>query len=209
MRLIRGKEFAAERGVHQSRVSQWRRQKRLVLSEDGRLIDADASHAQLNAQLDQSKGTRSNGNFTANSIVVGVAGAVPPQPGDTPAPEQPAGDLADRLAGQKEDSGYWIHKARREKAEAELSELKALQAVGAVVPAAGVKKVAAEIGRKFRDALLAQPDDLAQVLDPANPGRAHRLLKNYNENILRELRIELEQRAAAAAGADEREPALL
>jgi len=198
-----GKDFAAQRGVHPSRVSQWKRQGRLVLSADGR-IDVEASHARLNASLDKAKGERRDGNITS----------IAPAPAATAASEPSAGGNGkaqdDQGSGsQKDDSGYWQHKARREKAEAELSELRALQAAGALISSAGVKRERAETARKVRNAMLAIPDRIAPVVDPANPARAHKLITDEIQKALRELSTELEERAAAAARADESAEALL
>jgi len=197
-----GKDFAAQRGVHPSRVSQWKRQGRLVLNADGK-IDAEASHTKLNASLDKAKGERRDGNITSSApapapampseSAVGGNGKVPDEQGLSP----------------RDDSGYWQHKARREKAEAQLAEMKALREAGALTAVAGVRKEWTGLGRKLRNDLQAIADRTAQVLDPTNPGRAHKLLTDEINRILNELRIGLEERAAAPAGADEPEEALL
>src|SRR5690349_5526030 len=94
-----GKEFAEHRGVHPSRVSQWKRQGRLVFGSDGR-IDVAASDAALNASLDQAKGERRTGNISSSA------------PTAPAAPQAPAND------GDRGD--YWESKAKRESAEAQL-----------------------------------------------------------------------------------------
>jgi phage terminase Nu1 subunit (DNA packaging protein) len=198
-----GKDFAAQRGVHPSRVSQWKRQGRLVLNADGR-IDVEASHAKLNASLDKAKGERRDGNITSSAPApaVGVTGELNAAGGNGKAQDE-------QVVSPKDDSGYWQHKARREKAEAELAELKALQAAGALVSAAGVKRERAETARKVRNAMLAIPDRIAPVVDPANPARAHKLMTDEIQKGLRELSTELEERAAAAARVDEPAEAVL
>ena len=199
MRLVSKSEFARERSVHPSRVSQWLRQNRIA--EVAGKIDADDAHGRLNLTLDQAMGMRRGGNITSS----GPAAVTPPaaiEPPAPPAKEEPA-------SSPRDDSGYWASKARREEAEATLSELRAKQAAGALTSAAAVERAAKETARRFRNLLQAQPDDLAQILDPGNPARAHKLLTDYNNRLLREFRIELEQRGAAAARADERDPALL
>ena len=189
-----GKDFAARRGVDPSRVSQWKRQGRLVLDAEGK-IDAEASDAALNTSLDQAKGLRRGGNITSSAPTSGV-----------PQSEIPIGEGAPRT---KNDKSYWADKAREQAAVATLAEMKALQQAGALVPAAGVRKAAAETARSLRNAMLAIPDRISPVLDPGNPARAHKLLTDEIQKALRELSSELEQRATTAAGADEREPALL
>lgn len=199
MRLISKTEFARERGVHPSRVSQWLRDGRISEAEGGK-IDADAAHERLGGSLDQAKGIRREGNITSTG----------------PAPSK---DLLETTEGEKDekepgaatsrdDSGYWEHKARREKAEAQLAEMKAMQAAGALVPAAAVRKEFAEIARSTRNAMLSIADRVAPVLDPANPARAHKLLSDEIGKALRELSARLEQRAAADTGAAEPATAL-
>lgn len=193
-----GKEFARQRGVHPSRVSQWKRQGRLILDADGG-IDADASHAALNATLDSAKGWRGGANVTSTIALMASPG---------PSEQQ---ELAPQVGqkGARAPTEYELDKHREQKAVASLAEMKLLREAGALVPAAGVKKAAAETARHLRNMMLAIPDRIAPVVDPANPARAHKLMTDEIQKALRELSSELEQRAAAAAGADERVPALL
>lgn len=105
--------------------------------------------------------------------------------------------------------GYQQARAQREKSEAQLSEMKALREAGALTWTAGTKKEAVAIARGIRNAMLAIPDRVAPVLDPANPARAHKLLTDEISKALREFTVELEQRAAAAAGVGQPDLALL
>src|SRR5690348_9414679 len=99
-----GKEFAEHRGVHPSRVSQWKRQKRLVLGDDGR-INIAASDAALDASLDQAKANRTR---LASSSVPVQAPLAPSAP----------------QANDDDRSDYWESKAQREAAEAALAQLR-------------------------------------------------------------------------------------
>lgn len=224
MRLITKAEFARERGVHPSRVSQWLRDGRLVEGEHGR-IDADAGHATLDAHLDQAKGARRNGNMTSRAPTSSADSAAPTAPAAPASAQDIGATLAARAVdegggghgaelpleqgrepakpGTRDESGYWEHKARREKAEAQLSEMKALQAAGALVPAAAVAKEARETARGLRNMLQAMADQLAPVLDPASPSRAHKLLTDYTQKVIREFCGRLDERAASAAAAAE------
>ena len=190
MRRVTQADFAREREpeVSRQRVGQWVDQGLIVLGSDG-LLDADEAHARLDASLDESKGIRRAGNITSKAPGEGRA-AVDAQ-------DQPA----DREA-------YWDSRRRREAAEASISEAKALQLAGSLVSAAGVEKENGEIARDLRNAMLAIPDRLAQVLDPANPARAHKLLTDEISKALRECTSRLEQRAAESAGAERSAAAL-
>lgn len=235
MRLIRKADFARERGVHPSRVSQWLRDGRLVEAEHGR-IDADVGHTTLDAHLDQAKGARRNGNVTSSALantapgavlsagraigVDGLKGPREPKPEMNERPNDGSAAQADETRveetrgdgsrigepakpGTRDESGYWEHKARREKAEAQLAEMKALQAAGALVLAAPVAKEARETARKLRNMLQAMADQLAPVLDPASPSRAHKLLTDYTQKVIREFCDGLDERAARAAATAE------
>jgi len=200
MRPLTKTEFAKERKVSRARVYQWIDDGRVLVLDDGE-IDADDAHARLNASLDQTKGVRAGGNVTS-SAPTGGQGQIP-----LPAPDKPE----EPAARAPKDTGLvdWESRARKDKADAQLAEMKVLREAGALVPAAGVKKTAVETARQIRNRMLAIPDEIAQVLDPANPARAHKLLTDKIQKALREFTSELEQRAAAAAGIDERETALL
>lgn len=197
MRLVTKAEFARERDVHPSRVSQWLRDGRISETEDGK-IDADAAHERLGGTLDQTKGVRRDGNVTSSG----------PKGDLLAGQEAKTGDRDDPAGTARDDTDYWAHKARREKAEASLAEMKAMQAAGALVPAAAVRKEFAEIGRTTRNAMLAIADRVSPVLDPGNPARAHKLLTDEIARALRDLSARLEQRAAADSGAAEPAPTL-
>lgn len=256
MRLISKAEFARERGVHPSRVSQWLRDGRVTEAGEHGRIDADAAHARLDAHLDQAKGSRRNGNVTSSapvavasgpgsasaSVVVAsaLASASASMPGavaggdgaasgelslgrapddaagpagrdaalanddrDDPAGDGARGDTPPTKPGTRDESGYWEHKARRERAEAQLAEMKALAAAGALTSAPAVAKIAREMARQARNDLLGMVDRLAPVLDPASPARAHKLLTDEVQKVIRELCRRLDERAAGAAEARE------
>jgi hypothetical protein len=119
------------------------------------------------------------------------------------------GETAAAGRGAKDDPfGYQQARARREEIERALKQLDLLERRGALVRASEVERAAAETARQVRNAVLAIPDRLAPVLDPSNPGRAHKLLTDELQKALRELTDGLDERVAAAAGARERELAL-
>lgn len=217
MRAITKAQFARERNFSRTRLYQLIDDGRVQVLEDGR-IDADDAHARLDANLDQSKGIRRTGNVTSSGPGNAMQSLLP-EPGRSDeaaissreqTPDESGGEAAgDQKVTSRDDSGYWAHKARREKAEAEMAEMKALQAAGALVSASAIRKEAIATAREFRNALLAIPDRVASVLDPANPQRAHKLLTSEIVKVLRGYGSELERRAVEAAGTEEREAAVL
>jgi phage terminase Nu1 subunit (DNA packaging protein) len=227
MRLVSKSAFARERKVHPSRVTQWIRDGRVVLTAGGR-VDADASHARLDNTLDPTKGVRTDGNVTSSSPALNtsaeqhapgaaaMSAAAPVAGTDLLHDAEPSATSAGSTSSTessrppKEEQVDWDARRRKDRADAQLAEMKALQVAGALTSVAEVQRERMETARQVRNAMLAIPDRLAPVLDPANPARAHKLLTDEISKALRELRSGLEQRAAAAAaGADEREPALL
>lgn len=77
------------------------------------------------------------------------------------------------------------HRARRQ-----LLELRYLRESGALTSASEVEKAARDTARTVRDAMLGIPDRLAQVLDPAHPQRAHKLLTAEIQSALRALLLQ-------------------
>jgi len=201
MRPLTKTEFAKERKVSRARVYQYIDDGRVLVLVDGR-IDADDAHARLDASLDQTKGVRAGGNVTS-SAPTGGQGLIP-----LPAPDKPE----ESAAKAPKDAGLvdWQSRARKDKAEAQLAEMKVLKEAGALVSAGGVRKVASETARGIRNGILAVPDRTAAVLaSMTSPTQIHNYLTGELQKVLREFSTELEQRAAAAAGAEEPEPTLV
>ena len=197
---VNNKDFAAMRGVDASRVSQWKRQGRLIFDADGK-IDATGTNAALDASLDRVKGARRAGNVT--SISPAPNGGTGQERGLDLQGERQA-DGGDRGQAPKADSGYWANKTKRERAEATLAEMRALREAGALTSVAAVRKEASETARRLRNAMFAIPDRSATVLaSMSSPAEIHKYLTSEIHKALRELSTELEQRAAAAARADE------
>lgn len=213
MRAVTVTEFAKERGVSRARVYQWIEDGRVERLEDGR-IDAEAAHAKLGATLDQAKGIRRDGNVTSQGPALLPAAASSERP--TVQTSAPPASSSDLLGGQEGGRGegergapggeprgeggredYWESKARREAAEAQLSEMRALKEAGALVPAAGVRKELAELARATRNAMLAIPDQASAVLNPADPAKCHKLLTDLISRALRDLTARLEARIEA------------
>lgn len=130
-------------------------------------------------------------------------GGVPPvAPAEAPDLRRPANSGA---SDDPEDDREELlrHKTQSAKADAQLKTMQALERAGALVDAAEVRREAAAIARQLRNAVLAIPDRVAPVLDPANPARAHNLLTAEIAKVLREFGTGLEQRADSRAAEPE------
>ena len=95
------------------------------------------------------------------------------------------------------------HRTAAAKADAQLKTMSALERAGELVIAEDVEREDEEIAREVRNAMLSIPDRVAQVLDPANPERARKLLDAEIRKALRGLETKLAQRAAAATEREE------
>lgn len=208
MRVVSVSEFARERGVSRTRVYQWIEDGRVKKLEGGG-VDADEAHAALGQLLDQSKGIRRDGNVTSQGPAESAAEPddggdllVAQEGDDKPVAVERIGERPARPDSTgRDDTDYWASKARREAAEAQLAEMRALQAAGALVPAAGVRKENTEIARGIRNAMLAIPDQASAVLNPADPAKCHKLLTDLISRVLRDFTGRLEQRGAPDTGA--------
>ena len=188
------------------------RVKRIIGGPSDGKIDADASHEALGALLDQAKGIRRDGNITSDGPVTPAAsnsGELPlgerkDAEGDAPGGERPSGSAPT----SKEDTGYWAHKAKSEEYGALLRQAQYLKEAGALTSTHGVRREGMETARSLRNAMMALPDRIAPVLDPANPARAHKLLTDEIRKALREFSDRMAERAAAA-GAEECEASLV
>lgn len=96
------------------------------------------------------------------------AEAAPPAPGGT----------ASGRGERDDDDDYWRSRARREKAEAQLAELKLLEAHGQLVRADDVRAGLARRAAAFRESLLQIPSRLsAQLAAETSEARVHQLLE--------------------------------
>lgn len=203
MRPVSVTEFAAERQVSRTRVYQWLADGRIARLDGTGQIDADDAHARLKAHLDQTKGIRRDGNVTSSGPAGAAAAGRREEGGDQrdllDASRHPPERAGAGAAPEEAEEGYWQHKTRSAKADAELKEMQVLERAGALTSAEAVRKEASETARMLRNALLAIPDRLAPVLDPASPSRAHKLLTDELQKVIRELIGRLDERAAGAA----------
>jgi hypothetical protein len=72
---------------------------------------------------------------------------------------------------------YQVHRAARERYQAELTRLELEERQGKLTPTADVERAAAQTARAVRDALLVIPDRVgAQVAAETDPARVHALL---------------------------------
>ena len=142
--LITQSEYARRRGCTEGAVRRAVRDGRISLI-DGR-VDPVAADAQWARNTRVRAGSRSTDD--AN-----LQGSGPPSRG----------------RADEDDDGYWASKARREKAEANLAELKLAEQMGELVRAADVRASLARSMAGLREALLQMPARVVPLLvaDPS------------------------------------------
>ena len=138
--LITQSEYARRRGCTEGAV------RRAV--RDGRisLIDGKIDPVAADAQWARNTRVRAGSRATDDANL-----------------QAPAGPARGR-SDEDGDDGYWVSKARREKAEADLAELKLSEQRGELVRAADVRAAQARRLAALRESLLQLPARLAPVL---------------------------------------------
>ena len=207
-------EYARRRGVSAARISQLVKDGRIARGDDG-LVDVEATDANLDATLDQSKAHRDRQVAAASSAASNAAAGRGPTDElelDTPPPRAqhaggageearaPAGARAEAPRGDNAAADYWEHKAKREAAGAQLEELKLQERLGNLVDAEEVRRSRRETAQKIATALLQMPAQLAPVIAPGDPQACERLMLERIKKVLHELAADLE---TAPAGPEE------
>ncbi len=198
MPILSKTEYARHRECAPSYISKLLREGRITEIADGEhkgKIDSELADRQLEAARDPTKdGVRARWQRAKGDQ--GTAQLPLQREGETPAPTRPEKPA--------KGEGYYDHKAKREKFEAHLAELKYLEEVGLLVPAVDVEREFDSLGRSVRDALLNIPDRLAPIIAvEKDPTRVHALLAEEMRVALNELSRRLEE-SPAAGGAEER-----
>lgn len=191
--------FAKVYGCAQSYVTKLKDLNRLVLSEDGKLVNVEASLRLIEATGDPSKlGVRERWEAYRNGQSLESLPAATPS---EPAP--PAGDKKAKAADSA-PSAY--HQARTDKeqieAQLKLIELRKLQ--GQIAEIAPIVRAVHDTHVAARSALLQMPDRLAQMLAPeTDPAKVHELLRMECERVCEVMAREI-QRLREQAGVEVR-----
>jgi phage terminase Nu1 subunit (DNA packaging protein) len=198
MPIVSKTEYARLRGCAPSYVSKLLREGRITAIADGEhlgKIDSELADRQLEAARDPTKdGVRRR--WQREKREDQETAALPLQGGGA-APGEP------RIE-PKDTEGYYTHKAKREKYDAALAQLRYLEQVGRLVSAEDVEREYDAIARSVRDALLNIPDRLAPIVAAeTDPARVHALIAEEMRVALNELSRRLDE-PAASGGTPER-----
>lgn len=158
------RELARRLGCAPSHVHKLKMRGVLVFGEDG-LIEEETAWGAIEAARDPQKDY-------VRERYAGNRPEAPPPPGQSP------GQVSD-------NSTYHRAKAAREAIEARRAQVELERLMGELVPVADVKREYFAIVREMRDALLALPDRVAQVLAiESDPRGVHRVLSEEIEQVL-------------------------
>lgn len=166
--LVTKTEYARRRGCTEAAVRRAVRDGRITLI-DGRIdpVAADAQWAR-NTRVRAGSRPTDDANLTGTGTTGGRAGQ--------------AEDDDDT------DSGYWKSRARRERAEAELAELKLRELQGQLVRADDWAAALAKRAAAFREGLLQIPARLsAQLAAETDQARVHTLLEDELRHVMEQL----------------------
>lgn len=169
-------QFARILGVRPSYVTKLAKAGRLVMTEDGRRVDVDAS-------MDRIRATRDPGRR-------GVADRLPGQAAEpTPSAAEIAGDEAAEAApASPSDVSYAAARAMREHYQAQKARLDYELMLGRLCETDAVRAAGMDIGIRMRQALERLPDRLAPELAPCtDPARVRALLVEHIEMALGDL----------------------
>lgn len=190
--------YAKARELSRQRVNQLVKDGRIPLDQDG-LVVVDQADSHLATMLDQRKANRHRQIASDKSSTIET---------ETPLPlheysqqHKTEGRIAD---GQRPEGSntvnYWEHKARRERYEADRTELDHLERIGQLVSVADVREANFRRYRTLRDKLLNIPDRVATILAAErDPSRVHQQLTTEIKRVLSELSTEAIAAAAERA----------
>jgi len=183
--------FAKIYGCAQSYVTKLKDLNRLVLSQDGKLVNVEASLRLIEATGDPSKlGVRERWEAYRNGQSLDDM----PMVASAAEPAAPASERKAKSGGDGATSAY--HQARTEKeqidAQLKLIELRKLQ--GQIAEIAPIVRAVHDTHAAARSALTQMPDRLAQILAPeTDPAKVHELLRLECERVCEVMARELQR----------------
>lgn len=184
------RQFARLLGVSPSYVTKLREDGRLVLTDDNRKVDVEASRQRIketeSGRPQHVAGRRNHAERRAAASAEPPAPTAPPADNPPPSPPEEGGEQT--TFGTR---AYWERReaaARAETREIELAKLK-----GELVETAAVKDAGAEAGIAIRTVLENLADQLAPVLAAeTDEPSVHRILREQMDHALHDIINRLE-----------------
>lgn len=184
--------FAAHLGIARSYVTQLKKEGRLVMSEDGKLVDLEASQARIAETADPGKAAVAERHAQARGAAVELSTAAVHMPEtaktEPPAVANTAADTADENEPEPQTPDYQKAKARKAAADASMAEMELAERAGHLFRAAEVLEVIADAATTFRVSLDARRAMMVSQLAVLSDERAVReFLEDQDEALLADL----------------------
>lgn len=181
-------DFAVLARCAQSYASQLKAEGRLVLTDDGKRVRVAESLAQIRDTQDPAKA----GVTARHTEARGAALNLPPDTGDDDGDldddDDATAEAAAKAAGSQHRGAFHQARARRETAQAEMSEMELAQRRGELLDRADVRSACAAAVTEFRTRLESLSTTLGPQLAPvADEARCIALLAEHHEQLLEEL----------------------
>ncbi|MGB3068453.1 MAG: hypothetical protein WBC18_07895 [Ottowia sp.] len=166
VKLVTMAEYARLRDVSQAAVSKAVKEGRISL------IDGKVDPAVADVQWSRNSRARAGSGGPATDAVAGTSSA------NAGAGQAPARDEGD----------YWVNRARREAAEADLAEMRREEQAGRLISVEAVRSALATVLAATRDSLLQIPARVAPVLAAeSDPAKVHDLVEQELHQALTQL----------------------
>jgi hypothetical protein len=183
VKLVSQAEYARHRGVSEAAVSKAVSQRRITLTPDG-LIDPLAADAQWARNTRVRAGSGQSGGAALGAApgavsapVAGRSGALADAAAGVAALESAARGRELEVDKKPGDDDYWQSRGRREKAEAERSELELGKLKGELIEVSAVRGQIGAVLSSLREALMQIPARMSPVLAAeADASRVHEAL---------------------------------
>lgn len=168
-------QFARHLGIDRAHVTRLKQAGRLVMTDDGKLVDVEASEARIAATADPAKAPVAARHAVARAAAV-----------DGQQPLKTVPDDDSTLAAGAPD--YQRARARREEANACLAEIELACTLGKLMEASGVVAAIADAGTTLRSMLETLPAVLAPQLATLSDDHARQnLLEEHVGAAINEL----------------------
>jgi len=192
--------FAKIYGCAQSYVTKLKDLNRLVLSEDGKRVNVEASLRLIEATGDPSKlGVRERWEAYRNGLSLDD---IPAAALNLPAPSAALASDAStgkRSAGEGSSSAYHQARTEKEQIDAQLKKIELLKLQGQIAEVAPILRAVHDTHAAAKAALLQLPDRLTQLIAPeTDPLKVHELLTRECERVCEVMQREIQRLRTAA-----------
>jgi hypothetical protein len=176
-----------------SYVTKLRGLNRLVMSEDGKRVNVEASLRLIESTGDPSKlGVRERWEAYRTGQAIEAA---PPAPvAASPVADQPVATQRRAASGEGGSSAYHLARTEKEQIDAALKKIELKKLQGLIAEVGPILRAVHDTHAAARSALTQMPDRLAQMLAPeTDPVKVHELLRLECERVCDVMQREIQR----------------